>query len=665
MTDNVCYVPVSIGELIDKFTILQIKQTKIQNAEKLAMVEKEITYLQPFVDKHNLEPEIIDELREINEKLWVVEDQIRDKEKIRVFDDEFIQLARSVYIINDKRCETKNKINTILNSGLSEVKSYTKYKDDNDSEIIKLGETKQIISQTVKPPKETVEELYKKIKKSEGDYNTAIQYYKKILELNPMNINKYLRELGEIYEKQNMFYEAVECYVKVLKTETIDVNTIGVLTNQIGSCYFNLTQYKLAIHYFKKVLLIKEIPDVYSNIGLCNVKLKDYKEAEINLLKSYNLKNNNHLACHTLGDVYYFTKKYDKSIKYYKKITNPNSTQTYNLSFPYLAKKDFKNGFKLYEDRLKINNINPQTNVNERLDVPLEYWDGDTKCNSLLLLAEQGLGDNIQYYRFIIELSEKYPTMKITYFTKKEIAHLFKTYNNIEIIQNLYIFNFEYKLYIMSLPKILNLTQIVPNKINYINIDEEKLAFWKNKMDSLHLCTSKTPTKSADLSDKGNSYHALEKCEGVKRYKVGFVYNGLLSSFIDKNIPLAEFEKLCDLNIDLICIHRKSEVEKDFSKISFLDKIIHYDIDNDKPFEDTIHLLQNLDLLITIDTFIVHLAGILNVKTWLLLGASEWRWSDDASKTYWYNSVELIRTKENEELKDLIKTVKTKLAREL
>lgn len=635
MADNVCHVPVSIGELIDKFTILQIKQTKIQNAEKLAMVEKEITYLQPFVDKYNLEPELIDELREINEKLWVVEDQIRDKEKIRLFDDEFIQLARSVYIINDKRCETKNKINTILNSGLSEVKSYANYKDDNDSEIIKLGETKQIISQTVKPPKETVEELYKKIKKSQGDYNTAIQYYKKIIELNPMNINKYLRELGEIYEKQNMFYEAVECYVKVLKTEIIDVNTIGVLTNQIGSCYFNLTQYKLAIHYFKKVLLIKEIPDVYSNIGLCNVKLKDYKEAEVNLLKSYNLKNNNNLACHTLGDLYYFTKKYDKSIKYYKKITNPNSTQVYNLSFPYLAKKDFKNGFQLYEDRLKINNINPQTNLKDRLDVPLEHWDGHTKCNSLLLLAEQGLGDNIQYYRFIIELSEKYPTMKITYFTKKEIAHIFKTYNNIEIIQNLYIFNFEYKLYIMSLPKILNLTQIVPNKINYINTDEEKFAFWKNKTESL------------------------------KRYKVGFVYNGLLSSFIDKNIPLAEFEKLCDLNIDLICIHRKSEVEKDFSKISFLDKIIHYDIDNDKPFEDTIHLLQNLDLLITIDTFIVHLAGILNVKTWLLLGASEWRWSDDASKTYWYNSVELIRTKENEELKDLIKTVKTKLAREL
>ena len=107
MADNVCHVPVSIGELIDKFTILQIKQNKIQNAEKLAMVEKEIAYLQPFVDKYNLEPELIDELREINAKLWVVEDQIRDKEKVRLFDDEFIQLARSVYTINDKRCETR------------------------------------------------------------------------------------------------------------------------------------------------------------------------------------------------------------------------------------------------------------------------------------------------------------------------------------------------------------------------------------------------------------------------------------------------------------------------------------------------------------------------------------------------------------------------------
>ena len=645
MENNICNIPVSIGELFDKFTILQIKQKKIQNTEKLVIVKKEISFLQPFIDKYNLEPEIINELTEINDKLWIVEDQIRNKEKNQLFDDEFIQLARSVYIINDKRFEIKTKINKMLNSCLSEVKSYSKYKDDTNYEIIKISKLEPIIEtvkepiietvkepiiETVKEPIiETVKELYIEIKKSQ-DYSIIIHNYKKIIDLNPKNVDTYLRELGEIYEKHNLFYEAISCYIKVLKYTKLNISTIGILTNQIGMCYFYINQYKLALHNFKKVILIKELPEVYLNIGICYINEKNYKEAEINLLKSYDLKITN-TVCNTLGNLYYFTKKYDKSIKYYKKVIHPNMTTLYNLSFPYLAKKDFKNGLSLYEERLKTNNTNAQTNKNERLDVPLDYWDGHSKCNNLLIIYEQGLGDNIQYYRFIIELSEKFPNMKITYFTRKEISHIFKTYDNIKIVNNLLIYNYDYKLYIMSLPKILNLSYILPNKINYINTNDEKYMFWKSKLEPL------------------------------KRYKVGFVYNGLLNSFIDKNIPLEKYEILCDLNIDLICIHRKSEIEKDFSNISFSNKIIHYDIDIEQPFNDTIHLLQNLDLLITIDTFIVHLAGILNVNTWLLLGNSEWRWSNENSKTYWYNSVELIRTTKNEELKDLIKTVKKKL----
>jgi ADP-heptose:LPS heptosyltransferase len=221
--------------------------------------------------------------------------------------------------------------------------------------------------------------------------------------------------------------------------------------------------------------------------------------------------------------------------------------------------------------------------------------------------------------------------MIIDYFTRENLTDIFISYNNINIVKNIVLLDYDYKLYIMSLPKILNLTLIEPNKINYIKTDQDKLLFWKNKISPL------------------------------KKFKVGFVYNGLLFSFIEKYIPLQDYETLCDLNIDLICIHKKNEVEPDLKNIKFRDKIIHYDIDVDNPFEDTIHILQNIDLLITVDTFIVHLAGVLNVKTWLLLGTHDWRWSNDKIKTYWYNSVELIRTKENEKLKDLIKTVKTKL----
>jgi tetratricopeptide (TPR) repeat protein len=467
-----------------------------------------------------------------------------------------------------------------------------------------------------------------KIDIKNNNYIQAIENYKKIIDLNPVNVTVYLKELGEIYEKLNMYLDAIPCFVKILKTET-NVSITGPLLNQIGICYFNTKSYKLAIHYFNKVINIKEIPDVYNNIGLSYIALKNYNEAESTFLKSYNI-NKNIFSCSSLGQVYYYKKNYNKSIKFYSKI-KADVKQLYNMSMPYLGKKDFKKGFELYENRLQINNINPQTNLVDRLEVPLPYWNGKDSCNKLLIIYEQGLGDNIQYYRFIIELSEKYPNMKIFYFCKKEISNIFNTYNNITIIKEVVIYIYDFKVYIMSLPKLLNLSTISPNQINYIKTNNDKLIYWKDKMSQ------------------------------VKKFKVGFVYNGLLSSFIEKNIPLNEYKILSDLNIDLICIHRKNEIETDLNTINFKEKIISYDIDVDTPFEDTICLLQNIDLLITVDTYIAHLAGVLNVKTWLLLGKTDWRWSDDVDKTYWYNSIELIRTVENEEFKGLLIKVKDKL----
>ena len=124
MNLDVCYVPVSIGELFDKYTILQIKQKRITNNAKLDMVNKELEYLKKIVDNYDIENELLDELMQINEQLWVIEDNIRIKEHKKEFDDEFISLARQVYITNDKRSETKNKINSILNSELIDIKSY-------------------------------------------------------------------------------------------------------------------------------------------------------------------------------------------------------------------------------------------------------------------------------------------------------------------------------------------------------------------------------------------------------------------------------------------------------------------------------------------------------------------------------------------------------------
>jgi tetratricopeptide (TPR) repeat protein len=467
-------------------------------------------------------------------------------------------------------------------------------------------------------------------------YDIAIENYNLIIAENPIDINKYYMEMGDIYIKMNLFINAItDGYIKILKTD----QTNGYILHQIGMCYSNLTQYKLAIHYFKKVLQIKKIPEIYSNIGICYMRMKDYKNATIHLINGIEVDKNNIVLQHSLGDIYYYTKDYKKSIFYYNKDKDlTNYVNLYNTSFPYLAQEDFVKGFELYEYRLKINEKNQKnekTQLYDRVDIPLlDYWDGVKKCDNLLIVYEQGIGDNIQYYRFIIELSQLNPNMKITYLAKEIVVPIFKRYNNITIIDNvndMRVFkNFDYKMYIMSLPKILNKSIIYPTIENYIHIDEDKLTYWKNKFSSF------------------------------KRLKVGFVYNGLLSSFIEKYIPLKEFKILCDLDIDLICIHKKTDIEKEMNDIDFKDKINCFDIDVNKPFEDTIHILKNIDLLITIDTYIVHLAGVLGLKTWLLLGFSDWRWSTK-STTYWYDSVEIIRTNDQIEFNSILQKVKPKL----
>tara|TARA_B000000609_G_C24152810_1_gene338450 strand:- start:608 stop:991 length:384 start_codon:yes stop_codon:yes gene_type:complete len=123
-------VPVSDGELIDKYTILEIKTERIKDTNKKEKAKKEFDLLKYYVDElstsYNI-VEIIDELKEVNKSLWDIEDDIRKKEKCKEFDDEFIQLARSVYITNDRRAEVKNKINNATKSEIVEVKSYEKY----------------------------------------------------------------------------------------------------------------------------------------------------------------------------------------------------------------------------------------------------------------------------------------------------------------------------------------------------------------------------------------------------------------------------------------------------------------------------------------------------------------------------------------------------------
>ena len=122
--------PISLGELVDKISILMVKQKNIKNNDKLEQVNKELNYLQETLDNYISKDEIdvfLNRLIDINSKLWIIEDDIRDCERKKQFDQKFIDLARSVYFTNDKRANIKLDINNKFGSELVEVKSYEEY----------------------------------------------------------------------------------------------------------------------------------------------------------------------------------------------------------------------------------------------------------------------------------------------------------------------------------------------------------------------------------------------------------------------------------------------------------------------------------------------------------------------------------------------------------
>ena len=123
-------IPVSVGEMIDKLSILQVKKIKVTNEEKLEFINKDFDLLYNFSSEFfkNLDIELIyEKLILVNTNLWDIEDQLRVLEKEKKFDSEFIELARKVYFTNDERFRLKNEINLLTSSEIREVKDYVKY----------------------------------------------------------------------------------------------------------------------------------------------------------------------------------------------------------------------------------------------------------------------------------------------------------------------------------------------------------------------------------------------------------------------------------------------------------------------------------------------------------------------------------------------------------
>ena len=655
---DILKVPISVGELFDKFSILEIKQSKITDTNKLEKINKEIGVLKPLISNYDISFNVYNKLKEINLKLWDIEDKLRIKESKKEFDDEFIKLARSVYFSNDIRGDRKREINKIFNSELEEVKDYVDYKSNKDiendsnvknekkiirrsplsghSELTNKDHTTYNINMENESDVKKVNDAVRLFNMANGllrsgDFKGSIERYKKAISIIPDFKDAY-NNMANCYKELNDIDSAIDCY-----KEAININSeFKPSYKNIGCCLQEKKEYEEAIRYYKRGLesdYMRELDrEFYANMGSCYDSLKEFEIAEKYCRKSISLDTDFHVGYFNLGNIYHQTKRLKESIELYDHVLKNNAGLAddkayFNKSYSLMCMGDWKTGFNLYENRFTVS----PKNYLAFHSINLPTWKGNESCNNLMVIGEQGLGDHIQFYRYMLDLLEVYPDMKISYYTTFRCKHFYKKHPRIKILQqydSVNLSEYDYKLSLISLPERLKIDSVDPYDVKntYIVEDEDNINLWKAKLTNL------------------------------KKFRIGLCWKGNDTTNIEKYIPLKFFKNIADLDVDIICL-QKGDGEEEINNVDF--NIHRYSIDNDRPFEDTLAILKNIDLLITIDTSMVHIAGLLGVKTWLILGyVSEWRWGLDEKKNVWYDSVELFRSKKPKEWEYVLEDVR-------
>jgi tetratricopeptide (TPR) repeat protein len=398
--------------------------------------------------------------------------------------------------------------------------------------------------------------------------------------------------------------------------------------NSKGLCLFNLKRYEEANKLFDKILKIrKDFPEAMENKANTLYALKEYDEAltlyeAIGTKKDYHkVLNNKGLLLHSLGHIkdkkYFNLAKdcYDQAIK----IKSDFADAYWNKSLTQLTLGEFAEGWKNYEYRFKIENAKPQF-----IEIPrLESLKNLTN-KRVLIWSEQGLGDSIQFCRYIYKILDL--GAKITFDTSKLLMALMSRQFNCAINergQGLVKNNFDFQIPLLSLPMLFNTDlNSIPFNNSYLKTSKEKDIEWLNKLK-------------------------LTK----QKLNIAITYAGNPDYIADseRSASLEIFHPLVDkANLFLIQKDIKKDDEiflKKYPQIKFIGK----DIDN---FDDLASVIQNMDFVISTDTSIPHLAAALGKKVFILLGRiTDWRWMLNSGTSPWYNSAILLRKKFNPESK--------------
>jgi tetratricopeptide (TPR) repeat protein len=410
-----------------------------------------------------------------------------------------------------------------------------------------------------------------------ADFTKAKNYFEIAININPKHAKAYMN-LGIAYKKTGLLDKALECYSEATK-----------INDKYSEAYFNrgvlyqeLKNYNLAINDYRKTLSIK----------------KNYINAYINI-----------------GAIKKEQKKINEAIENYNKAIQIDIDSTYakwNLSLILLLTENFQNGWELYEYRndIKKDKTTKDNGIIKNINKSI-------KGKKILIQAEQGLGDTIQFCRYVTLLSNL--GAKVILEVQRPLVNILKTLDGVLnlIPRGDPIPHFDIHCPLLSLPLAFKTDlNSIPSSPQYLIAEPSRVALWKDRL-------------------------------GSDSFKIGISWQGSTGPGAKgRSFNLAQLEKIAHLpNVQLISL-QKGYGSEQMENLPFGMKVLDLgdELDADGAFLDTAAVMKNLDLVISCDTAVVHLAGALGVKTWVALKfVPDWRWMLDRDDSPWYPSLTLYR----------------------
>lgn len=462
-------------------------------------------------------------------------------------------------------------------------------------------------------------------------YEQAIESYMQAFSLCPTYI-KAISQAGNVCQELKNYDKAILLYKQGLN---IDKNSFDCLVG-LARALNNTSKFEDSITCFRAALQLKP-HDTHVLLELANtLNMGQHIQESLELYHTMLSSMSNNPSI--LYNIAYTLKKLnriDEALPYYEKVLqlDPNNTEAhFSLSLAYLGTGNFEKGWEEYEWRWKREHQGGP----RMLSKPL--WDGSSLDNKTILLhAEQGLGDTLQFIRYAQLLKKKY-AVKIILASQDPLIPLMKLCPYLDHIVSLYekIPAHDVQVPLLSMPYLMK-TRIdsIPHEVPYLYADQTLVQLWKEKLNTQPLLRSSN-------SEKQNLKIGI--CwQGNSNYSTHFLRTAVAAKSIQLQqfLPLLTMEHVTVYNLQKITGEEQSEAVKACTAFVSFDK--DFDVAHGR-FMDTAAVIKNLDLMITIDTSMAHLAAGLGIPTWLLLPEpADWRWMAHRIDTPWYPTMQLFR----------------------